>query len=57
MHGSRIPITVYSFAGPRVGNTAFRDRCEELGLGILRVVNVHDVVTKIPGILFTKSKT
>jgi hypothetical protein len=52
---SRIPITVYSFAGPRVGNGAFKDRCDELGLKILRVVNVHDVVTKIPGVIFNEN--
>lgn len=51
---SRIPITVYSFAGPRMGNAAFRERCGELGLRILRVVNVHDVVTKIPGVIFNE---
>ena len=49
---SRIPITVYSFAGPRVGNGSFKNRCDELGLRILRVANVHDVVTKIPGVIF-----
>jgi hypothetical protein len=53
--GSRIPITVYSFAGPRVGNGAFKDRCDELGLKILRIVNVHDVVTMIPGVMFNEN--
>ena len=53
--GTRIPITVYSFAGPRMGNAAFRDRCEELGLRILRVVNVHDVVAKIPGVIINEN--
>ena len=52
---SKIPVTVYSFAGPRVGNAAFRDRCVALGLGILRVVNIHDVVTKIPGIILNEN--
>lgn len=27
-----IPVTVFSFAGPRVGNLAFKKRCEELGV-------------------------
>lgn len=48
------PITVFSFAGPRVGNAAFKDRCEQLGLKFLRVVNVHDSVPKVPGILFNE---
>lgn len=46
----RIPITVYSFAGPRVGNRNFRDRIQELGVAVLRVVNVHDLVTRMPGL-------
>ncbi|PAN19743.1 hypothetical protein PAHAL_3G295200 [Panicum hallii] len=46
------PVCVYSFAGPRVGNAAFRRRFEsELGVKALRVVNVHDNVTRMPGIL------
>jgi len=49
-----IPTTVFSFAGPRVGNAAFKDRCEELGVKFLRVVNVHDGVPKVPGILFNE---
>jgi hypothetical protein len=49
-----IPITVFSFAGPRVGNAAFKDRCEELGVKFLRVVNVHDSVPKVPGVLFNE---
>jgi hypothetical protein len=49
-----IPITVFSFGGPRVGNAAFKDRCEELGLKFLRMVNVHDSVPKVPGVLFNE---
>lgn len=49
-----IPISVFSFAGPRVGNGAFRDRCEELGLKFLRIVNVHDGVPKVPGVFFNE---
>ena len=52
---SRIPVTVYLFAGPRMGNAAFRGRCLELGLRILHVVNVHDLVTKIPGVIFNEN--
>nr|XP_016513534.1 PREDICTED: phospholipase A1-Igamma3, chloroplastic-like [Nicotiana tabacum] len=47
----RIPITVFSFAGPRVGNLKFKQRCEELGIRVLRVINVHDRVPTVPGII------
>ncbi|XP_044468340.1 phospholipase A1-Igamma3, chloroplastic-like [Mangifera indica] len=46
-----IPITVYSFAGPRAGNLKFKERIDELGVKVLRVVNVHDKVPTVPGIL------
>lgn len=46
-----IPVTVYSFAGPRVGNLKFKERCEELGVKVLRVINIHDMVPTVPGIL------
>ncbi|XP_047169023.1 phospholipase A1-Igamma3, chloroplastic [Vigna umbellata] len=49
--GDRVPVTVFSFAGPRVGNLKFKERCEELGVKVLRVVNVHDVVPTVPGII------
>uniref|UniRef100_A0A6N2M8C2 Fungal lipase-type domain-containing protein n=1 Tax=Salix viminalis TaxID=40686 RepID=A0A6N2M8C2_SALVM len=26
-----VPVTVFSFGGPRVGNSGFKERCEELG--------------------------
>ncbi|CBI39158.3 unnamed protein product, partial [Vitis vinifera] len=55
-HSSReIPITVFSFGGPRVGNSSFKERCEELGLKVLRVVNVNDPITKLPGIVFNEN--
>ncbi|KAK3120004.1 hypothetical protein QOZ80_9AG0679310 [Eleusine coracana subsp. coracana] len=50
--GRIIPITVFSFAGPRVGNREFRSRCDDLGVKVLRVVNVNDPVTKMPGFVF-----
>ncbi|TVU02288.1 hypothetical protein EJB05_52223, partial [Eragrostis curvula] len=50
-----IPITVYSFAGPRVGNTGFKNRCDELGVKVLRVVNVNDPITKLPGIFLNEN--
>ncbi|KAK7312167.1 hypothetical protein VNO77_35831 [Canavalia gladiata] len=48
---TKIPVTVYSFAGPRVGNLKFKERCEELGVKVLRVINVHDMVPSVPGII------
>ncbi|GMY16257.1 phospholipase A1-Igamma3, chloroplastic [Fagus crenata] len=48
---NKIPITVYSFAGPRVGNLKFKERCDELGVKVLRVINVHDKVPTVPGII------
>ena len=50
-----IPITVFSFGGPRVGNSGFKQRCEELGLKVLRIVNLHDPITKLPGIVFNEN--
>jgi len=47
-----IPLTVFSFAGPRVGNTTFVDRMMNLGVKVLRVVNVNDIVPKVPGLFF-----
>lgn len=48
----RIPVTVFSFAGPRVGNKGFKDRVEALGVAVLRVVNIKDLVPKVPGVIF-----
>ncbi|KAL6662305.1 hypothetical protein ACP70R_000164 [Stipagrostis hirtigluma subsp. patula] len=53
--GNAVPITVYSFAGPRVGNMGFKNRCDELGVKVLRVVNVNDPITKLPGIFFNEN--
>ncbi|XP_062182851.1 phospholipase A1 EG1, chloroplastic/mitochondrial-like [Phragmites australis] len=53
--GNTVPITVYSFAGPRVGNTGFKNRCDELGVKVLRVVNVNDPITKLPGIFLNEN--
>ncbi|XP_040999757.1 galactolipase DONGLE, chloroplastic [Juglans microcarpa x Juglans regia] len=50
-----IPITVFSFGGPRVGNAGFKERCEELGVKVLRIVNVNDPITKMPGVLFNEN--
>ncbi|XP_077248062.1 phospholipase A1-Igamma2, chloroplastic-like [Tasmannia lanceolata] len=48
--GHNIPVSVFSFSGPRVGNARFKERVEGLGVKVLRVVNVHDKVPKVPGI-------
>ncbi|KAK9068663.1 hypothetical protein SSX86_012778 [Deinandra increscens subsp. villosa] len=50
-----VPLTVFSFAGPRVGNVHFRDRCEELGVRVLRIVNANDPITKLPGVIFNEN--
>ncbi|XP_010941432.1 phospholipase A1-Ibeta2, chloroplastic-like [Elaeis guineensis] len=42
------PIAVFSFGGPRVGNRGFADRVEGGGVKVLRVVNAHDMVTRVP---------
>ncbi|KAK9064333.1 hypothetical protein SSX86_015713 [Deinandra increscens subsp. villosa] len=47
----KIPISVMSFSGPRVGNIMFKKRVEELGIKVLRVFNVHDKVPNVPGVL------
>ncbi|KAF6138028.1 hypothetical protein GIB67_042933 [Kingdonia uniflora] len=52
--GESIPLCVYSFSGPRVGNVRFKNRLEGLGVKVLRVVNVHDTVPKVPGLLFNE---
>ncbi|XP_043710495.1 galactolipase DONGLE, chloroplastic-like [Telopea speciosissima] len=51
----KLLLTVYSFGGPRVGNPGFKERCEELGVKVLRVVNVNDPITKLPGVLFNEN--
>lgn len=51
---SSIPITVFSFASPRVGNLSFAQHMEEIGVNVLRVVNQKDLVPKIPGIFFNE---
>ncbi|XP_028759757.1 galactolipase DONGLE, chloroplastic-like [Neltuma alba] len=49
---TEVPVTVFSFGGPRVGNLGFKDRCEELGVKVLRIANVNDPITKLPGVVF-----
>jgi hypothetical protein len=55
MQDSRaLPVSVFSFSGPRVGNVRFKKRIESLGVKVLRVVNVQDVVPKSPGLFFNE---
>ncbi|KAG7637984.1 Phospholipase A1-Igamma2 [Arabidopsis thaliana] len=54
--GKVIPVTVLTYGGPRVGNVRFRERMEELGVKVMRVVNVHDVVPKSPGLFLNESR-
>lgn len=44
-----VPIAVFSFGSPRVGNAAFKACCDALGVKVLRVANVRDPVTHVPG--------
>jgi len=50
-----IPVTVFTFASPRVGNRAFALRMEELGVKVLRLVNKNDIVPKVPGLVFNEN--
>ncbi|KAJ4703065.1 phospholipase A1-Igamma1, chloroplastic-like [Melia azedarach] len=47
-------ISVISFGAPRVGNLAFKEKLNELGVKTLRVVTKQDIVPKLPGLLFNK---
>ncbi|KAL3849925.1 hypothetical protein ACJIZ3_011807 [Penstemon smallii] len=49
-----VPVCVFTFAGPRVGNGRFKKRLDLLGLKVLRVVNVRDIVPKAPGFFFNE---
>ncbi|XP_065868988.1 galactolipase DONGLE, chloroplastic [Euphorbia lathyris] len=49
------PVTVFSFGGPRVGNGGFKERCEELGVRVLRITNVNDPITKLPGVFMNEN--
>ncbi|KAG8365642.1 hypothetical protein BUALT_Bualt18G0127300 [Buddleja alternifolia] len=50
-----LPISVLSFASPRVGNIAFRDELYQMGVKTLRVTLKQDVVPRMPGIVFNES--
>jgi hypothetical protein len=52
---AKVPVTVFSFGGPRVGNRALGDTMEETGCKVLRIVNTHDVITKVPGLVLNEN--
>uniref|UniRef100_A0A1J3EJL3 Phospholipase A1-Igamma1, chloroplastic n=1 Tax=Noccaea caerulescens TaxID=107243 RepID=A0A1J3EJL3_NOCCA len=54
LRGKVVPVTAFTFGGPRVGNIRFKERIEELGVKVLRVVNEHDVVPKSPGLFLNE---
>ncbi|KAA0054030.1 phospholipase A1-Igamma1 [Cucumis melo var. makuwa] len=49
-----VHVSVVSFGAPRVGNLAFREKLNEMGVKTLRVVIRQDIVPKLPG-LFVNS--
>ncbi|KAH0642030.1 hypothetical protein KY285_032892 [Solanum tuberosum] len=51
----KLPISVISFAAPRVGNIAFRDELYQMGVKILRVTVKQDLVPRMPGIVLNES--
>lgn len=54
VHFPAIPVTVISFAAPRVGNIAFRDEVYQKGVKTLRVTVKQDLVTRWPGVVFNE---
>ena len=50
-----LPISVISFAAPRVGNIAFKDELHQMGVKTLRVVVKQDWVHRMPGFVFNES--
>ncbi|GLJ43105.1 hypothetical protein SUGI_0894570 [Cryptomeria japonica] len=53
-HLHDIPVTVFSFASPRVGNLAFAKQVEKIGVKVLRFVNKRDVVPQVPGVFMNE---
>ncbi|GLJ42809.1 hypothetical protein SUGI_0887630 [Cryptomeria japonica] len=50
-----IPVTVFAFASPRVGNLAFSQHLQEIGVKVVRLVNTWDVVPKVPGVFLNEN--
>ncbi|XP_030972286.1 phospholipase A1-Igamma1, chloroplastic-like [Quercus lobata] len=46
-----LPISVISFGAPRVGNLAFKEKLDEMGVKTLRIVVKQDIVPKFPGFI------
>ncbi|KAL3676597.1 hypothetical protein R1sor_026545 [Riccia sorocarpa] len=46
--GTIIPITAFTYASPRVGNIAFRERFKTLGVKVLRIASNQDIVPCLP---------
>ncbi|XP_074269206.1 phospholipase A1-Ibeta2, chloroplastic-like [Silene latifolia] len=55
---TRIPnapqVAVFSFGGPRVGNRAFGDHINANNVKVLRIVNKHDLFTRVPGMFLNE---
>lgn len=49
-----LPICVITFGAPRVGNTAFKDRLQQMQVKTLRVFTKQDLVPRVPGIMFNE---
>ncbi|GLJ34128.1 hypothetical protein SUGI_0685970 [Cryptomeria japonica] len=49
------PVTVFTFASPRVGNRPFADHMEEIRVKVVRVVVKGDLVTKVPGLILNEN--
>ncbi|KAE8722216.1 Phospholipase A1-Ibeta2 [Hibiscus syriacus] len=45
-----LPVAVFSFGGPKVGNKGFVDRLNEKNVKVLRIVNNQDLITKVPAL-------
>ncbi|XP_059067405.1 phospholipase A1-Igamma2, chloroplastic-like [Cryptomeria japonica] len=50
-----IPVTVFASASPRVGNLAFSQHLQEIGVKVLWLVNTWDVVPKVPGVFLNEN--
>ncbi|KAK7293239.1 hypothetical protein RJT34_16102 [Clitoria ternatea] len=48
------PVAVFSFGGPRVGNKAFREKMTGQNVKVLRIVNLQDVITRVPGVFVSE---
>lgn len=50
-----LPVSVISFGAPRVGNFAFKDELDQLGVKTLRIVAKQDLVPRMPGLVFNEA--